>query len=305
MFAMPHKRTFLTVTVLFLLLFSFFLTPLTTANATHVNGAVHTTTNTTQQEDPGFAARAAEWLVKQVIIVVVMLSMLFLLFGGILMDTSINFTIYGFGNFARLESIVTIWETFRDAANIALIFVFLFIAIMTILGSQNYGARRLLAKAIIVALILNFSLFFARLVPDLANQLAVQFHKSMVTFEAKAAVQQTATAATQNQAFLGGTKVEVNGLSGAFMQVLGITSVLNWDAINNAMTDSGPIGTGRQATFGIGMAILFFTLAGVFFSAALLLISRLIILIILMVLSAPAFVAYALPKTSNLGSTWM
>ena len=57
----------------------------------------------------------------------------------------------------------------RDLANMFFIFILLYIAIATILEIAAYNAKALLARLIIVALLLNFSLFFTRVIIDASN----------------------------------------------------------------------------------------------------------------------------------------
>ena len=87
----------------------------------------------------------------------------FLLFiAGLILDITITETILQFATFANTEGLNTAWRTFRDLGNIFIVFALLTIAISTIIGSSSYMLKNLLAKVIIVALLLNFSLFFTK-----------------------------------------------------------------------------------------------------------------------------------------------
>ena len=68
------------------------------------------------------------------------------------------------------------WVVTRDLANMFFIFILLYIAIATILEIAAYNAKALLARLIIVALLLNFSLFFTRVIIDASNILALAFY---------------------------------------------------------------------------------------------------------------------------------
>jgi hypothetical protein len=67
------------------------------------------------------------------------------------------------------------WELVRDMANIFFIFVLLYIAIGTILNLDQVNTKKMLVKVIIVALLINFSLFFTKIVVDASNILARSF----------------------------------------------------------------------------------------------------------------------------------
>lgn len=73
----------------------------------------------------------------------------------------------------------TVWGAFRDIANIIIIGVMVYIAIATIIGIEEYGYKRLLAGALIVATLINFSLFFSRFAIDAANIVSYQVYKSI------------------------------------------------------------------------------------------------------------------------------
>ena len=63
------------------------------------------------------------------------------------------------------------WGVVRDIANIAFIFVLLYIAIRTILNMGN-DSKKMIVNVIIIALLINFSLFFTKVIVDSGNILA-------------------------------------------------------------------------------------------------------------------------------------
>ncbi|MBP6925535.1 MAG: hypothetical protein KBC22_00545 [Candidatus Pacebacteria bacterium] len=71
------------------------------------------------------------------------------------------------------------WALVRDIANIFFIFVLLYIAIGTILNLKQVDTKKMLTKVIIIALLINFSLFFTKIVIDASNILARAFIGSM------------------------------------------------------------------------------------------------------------------------------
>ncbi|MEK7460068.1 MAG: hypothetical protein AAB628_00765 [Patescibacteria group bacterium] len=73
--------------------------------------------------------------------------------------------------------ITSAWEIVRDFSNMVFIFVLLYTGILTMLGTG--GARKTIVNVIIVALLINFSLFFTKVVIDAGNVLAVGVYESM------------------------------------------------------------------------------------------------------------------------------
>ncbi len=80
-------------------------------------------------------------------------------------------------NAYRSDFIIKGWGLIRDISNVAFIFTLLYLAIRHILGSSS---KKYIPTLIIVALLLNFSLFFTKVVIDAGNILARAFYNSIV-----------------------------------------------------------------------------------------------------------------------------
>lgn len=78
----------------------------------------------------------------------------------------------------RIHFVENGWEIVRDLSNMAFIFVLLYIAIQTILGI-GHGTKKAVATLIVVALFINFSMFFAKVIIDSGNILAHAFYNSI------------------------------------------------------------------------------------------------------------------------------
>lgn len=74
-----------------------------------------------------------------------------------------------------LEFISIGWALTRDLANLFFIFILLVIAIATILRIEPYGAKALLVRLIVVALLINFSLVISAAIIDATNILGNMF----------------------------------------------------------------------------------------------------------------------------------
>jgi hypothetical protein len=83
-------------------------------------------------------------------------------------------------SFAYAQSFLSVgWTAVRDIANIAFIFILLYLAFVIILQAETSGTMRTLAMVIIMALLINFSFFITRVVIDGGNVLAVQFYNQI------------------------------------------------------------------------------------------------------------------------------
>jgi len=106
-------------------------------------------------------------------------SFLFALTGQ-LMDFSMGFTLNSanYGKTTTGDSFVEKgWTITRDLSNILFIIILMWIAINMILGISK--DKKLLVNIILVGLLINFSLFFARIVIDVSNILAKIFYDNM------------------------------------------------------------------------------------------------------------------------------
>src|SRR3989344_1800408 len=68
-----------------------------------------------------------------------------------------------------LQFLTTGWTVARDVANIAFLFILIFIAITIILKADSSGTTQTLAFVIVMALLVNFSFFLTRVVIDAGN----------------------------------------------------------------------------------------------------------------------------------------
>jgi len=184
------------------------------------------------------------------------------------------------------------WTALRDIANIIIIGLFVFIAVNIILGVKDFGDKKRVAHVLIVAVLINFSLLFTKVIIDASNFTAYQFYNSMAKKER-----------------VGGTTIEsaplpdatkqkddsVNGIAGRFLGILGVDGISkSYDLIRKAQEsqDSALIGFG----YGLLMLILLLATAFVFLYGAFLIASRAILLIFLMLTSAVAFAAWLIPQ---------
>lgn len=167
------------------------------------------------------------------------------------------------------------WQFFRDVANIGIIGIFVFVAIMTILGSADYGAKRLVANVLVVAVLINFSLLFTQIIIGGTNFVSGQFWKAM-----PAAVQTTGTAESFLKAFgMEGTWSETSLL----VERAGGTEKSGWAAL-------------LYGLFG-GLALT--AVAAVLLYGSFVIAARFLLLIFAMLTSSIAFASFLLPRSAG------
>lgn len=173
------------------------------------------------------------------------------------------------------------WGVIRDIANVAFIFILLYIAIRHILQMGSSDTKRLLISLIIAALLINFSLFFSRVVIDAGNILARAFYNQI-------------TVTNDNQ--LNGTGVLT--ISQALTERVNPQQILGSELFRptQALGAAPGVLTPGYAFFIMGFAsFVNITLGMVFLSTFLLFIARVIGLWFMMIFSPIAFASLALP----------
>ncbi|MDE2116831.1 MAG: hypothetical protein KGI79_03070, partial [Patescibacteria group bacterium] len=90
---------------------------------------------------------------------------------GMLMDSAITLSINTAYIFSLSPAVNLGWVIIRDIANICFIFILIYISITTIVQgtNANFGIKNMLTKVIIAAILINFSLFFTKVIVDVSN----------------------------------------------------------------------------------------------------------------------------------------
>jgi hypothetical protein len=115
------------------------------------------------------------------IIVLPIAAAVFSLTGQIL-DAAIQFSLHTAYIFSLSPAINLGWTIVRDIANIIFIFVLIYISLGTIIkGTAGFKTKDLLTKVIIAAILINFSLFFTKVVIDVSNIFGNWMYGGIVT----------------------------------------------------------------------------------------------------------------------------
>lgn len=108
--------------------------------------------------------------VAEVVYKVIYRPTAYLLMGsGIIFDEILSLSIEG--DMVAPPFIDTTWTVVRDFSNMIFIFILLYTGVMTILGEKNW--QKTVLQVVFIALLINFSLFFTKVVIDAGNVLAV------------------------------------------------------------------------------------------------------------------------------------
>ncbi|MEK7208678.1 MAG: hypothetical protein AAB677_00255 [Patescibacteria group bacterium] len=207
---------------------------------------------------------------------------------GSLFDASVSYSILDFKNVAS-ESITVAWTVLRDLANVFFIFILLYIAIGMILQLQNINGRRMLVSVIIVALLINFSAFFTRIVIDASNVVAAQFYNAI---------------SKKDTATVFGTNIAIGGISASFMNALPLGTAIAAEGGTGQFFSRLGTAFVNSTAASFGVVIMMLVTIFVFLVATILFAIRTVTLIFLIILSPLAFLMYAFPNQEGLFKKW-
>ena len=254
----------------------------------------------------GLVAAGATYLLAPQIVsfiggVLLSLSTTILIYSGNLFNMLIESVVIGFPDTLKalgmVDGINVVWTVFRDIANIAIIGMFVFIAISIILGNKEYGQKKLVASVLIVAILINFSLLFTKMIIDGGNFTAYQFYKSAsfaTTINAPGAGATPAAGLQQTQ--------QSAGVSGTFLRIVGITGF--WDT-KFALKDMADL-NGSWAAMGWALvaAVMILMAAGVFLYGSFVMVARALLLVFVMITGPLAFATHLIPGLEKGAYGW-
>jgi type IV secretory pathway VirB6-like protein len=184
-------------------------------------------------------------------------------------------------NITGLDTINSGWALFRDLANLCFIFILVYIAVVTILGLENFDTKRVLRNVVIIALLVNFSLFFTKFLIDISNVFSVSFYKLTVGNQKDLGVRIMSSFNLQQ---LFGPE--------SFGKLLGNGG---GDIVTNIII---------MFTFVAGASFFIVTTAFTFLYVAVLLLIRYLALLLVLILSPLAFLMFVLPSTKIYFDKW-
>ncbi len=200
---------------------------------------------------------------------------------GVAFDTTVINMSKGINSIGAID---VAWKTMRDLANIGFIFILLYLAISTIIGAGEHDVKKTLSKLIMVAILLNFSLFFTKIIIDASNILAIAFYKSIVV--------------------AGGTKGAgtATSLGDAFMGAFRLQTLFTGPVTS---TSGAAFASGNQPmSVLIGGTITMLVATIILLASLMMFLKRYIILILVMIFSPLAFAGMVLHQTEHSVQSW-
>ena len=212
-------------------------------------------------------------------ILILQLATLLTGLAGMILNYVVKFTIVDMAkNLKDIGAIDIAWKAIRDVANMGFIFVLLYAAIQTILGIGS-NTQKLIVNIVVVAILINFSLFFTKVVIDSSNVLSTFFYDAIAPGSL--------------------TDTSLNtGLSSQLMRPLKLTSL--WNNKDIEVLDSK-----KTITIGVMGTIVSLIAAFVFFAVAIMFVIRFVVLIFVLILSPLAFIGYILPQLKKYKDDWI
>jgi hypothetical protein len=210
---------------------------------------------------------------------------------GSLFDFVVKYTIIdmaqNIGNESVGGSIRDAWRALRDIANMFFIFVLLYVAFKAVFDLNFGNVGKAISNIIIVALLINFSLFFSKVVIDASNIAAVGFYNSIITANSRSVSGESAPSSNQT-------------ISSGYMRLLGLQS---WYS-PNILIAPGSITPDKILIVGIFSSVFMLITAVIFLISTVMFAARFIILVFLMILSPLALVAIVIPGMNGYFDKW-
>jgi hypothetical protein len=210
-----------------------------------------------------------------------------------------------------------IWIIIRDFSNIFFILILLYAAFQIILGiGHGGGGKKIVASVILVALLVNFSLFISKVVIDSSNVLALIFYNKI---ECKQTDGTACPGDAKPTTDVSKTGIKEKDLSSALVSRFDVNKFFTAEFFRGLENDprnwrnANRIGT--QATAGSGegtlddsvaialmvtYGLVIYPLAWIFLVVGLSFLGRMIMLMLLMIVSPLAFVTASVPKFSSI-----
>jgi len=198
----------------------------------------------------------------------------------------------------RSAFVVQGWKIVRDFCNMFFIFILLYIAFGTILNLSSFDTKKMIINVVIIGLLINFSLFAARVIIDTSNILARVFYNSEIYKD------KDGNPITKDTEIIPLSEVLVHKVNPQ-------TLIMNAEKVDdleekgnvNAAQDNNSEDSINTGTFilvtllATGINIVGFI---VFLSVGLIFVTRVIGLWLAMILAPLAFFSYAVPAMQNL-----
>lgn len=217
-----------------------------------------------------------------------MISSWFLSLAGIILNISIILTMNIKALYEATPAIEQTWIIIRNLSSLFIIFALLYASINTILGTGGPNFKSLIGKIFIAGLLINFSLFFTKILIDGSNLISLQFYRAI-------APKSQSFIKSENINLLLGDSFSKGGLSDIFLQSLKIPKIYN----NQQGVIKNPNRLFLIAVSTIGGSVLMILAAFSFIFASLAFIIRIAVLLLVMGFSPVYFVGKIFPEVDK------
>lgn len=215
----------------------------------------------------------------------------FVALAGLLFNAVFDLTVVNISEFVKQAGIIKVgWTLLRDISNILFIFILLYLAIATILQLDEHGVKHSLSRLIIAAVLINFSLFFTKIVIDVPNLIAIKVYDKIIVTDPK-----TGKKEGLGNAFLTifAPQQALLNEDGSIINPNSVKATGSWnEGAKNLATNKNPIITFLMAII-LDVFVIF-----VFLAVIIIFLKRFVILIFLMIFSPLAFAGMAVPMPS-------
>lgn len=173
------------------------------------------------------------------------------------------------------------WSAVRDIANMLFIITLLYVAIKTILGLNVTNNKKLISAVVVIALVINFSLFTTKVVVDASNILAKVFYNNIKSIDGRV------------KDANGNYTTELENIDGQKSISVGLAQKFNPQKLFGKPSPTK--GDGELIFITLLSIIVMLFMIYIFLSVAFLFLGRVVGLWISMIFSPLAFISYAVP----------
>ncbi|MDR3558644.1 MAG: hypothetical protein P4L61_03865, partial [Candidatus Pacebacteria bacterium] len=237
-----------------------------------------------------------EWITNSVLLFV---GDTFLTLMGVLLNGVMIMTLNMSSLVNSIGVVDSTWSIIRDIASILIIFFLLYTSIEIIIGVDNSKVQHIIVMVVVAGVLINFSLFFTKVLVDTSNLVSLAFYRAIAPSGANYDFSaQAGSASYLSNAFTSG------GLSNEIMTGLGVTSIYQMasSTYNTSTSGTNPL---LIIGSGVGGFIIMMMVGLSFLAAAILFSVRIGLLIILMAFSPFYFIGFIIPNIkSKISDKW-
>lgn len=222
---------------------------------------------------------------------------------GLVFDFFISLTL----NNAYLEAnyISTTWELMRDFANMAFILGIIVVALVMITGADKYTSFKwedLAFRLVVIALLLNFSLFFSKVIIDAGNITGSFFYNRIIASGAPPAAVQLDDIALFG---IGPQDQDLRSVSAAITQGVDLVQLIGPQALIEAGQNADEeANSAFWFSFNIIFLVITIGTAYSLFTIGFMMLARTAWLVVLMIISPLAFVSWFIPSLQGNFQNW-